>query len=476
MNDWLSSWSRVLSLSDYNTRVVLCGTTLLGIAAGLTGVYLLLRKRALLGDAISHATLPGVAGVFLWSVAAGVPKSLTLLLIGAAVTGSLGGLCVLGLRHAVKIREDAALGIVLSVFFGVGIALLGIVQKLQGGNAAGLESFIYGKAASMTWNDSVLIGSVTAVVLIIVGLFQKELKILCFDTELARSQGWPVLALDFLLIAMIVTVTIVGLKAVGLILVIALLIVPAAAARFWSHRLRTILILSAAIGGVSCGVGTLMSAAGDNLPSGPMIVLAACSLFIFSFGFGKERGCVWDWLRHATLTRQHHIQHLLRMAYEQLEAAGKLNDAASSRPTETVPLARIAATRAWSISFTRRTAARAERQGLATSLPDQSLRLTPRGFVTARRIVRDHRLLEHFFLDQVQVSEGGADLGADYLEHALMPELAWQLEGQLEGRIPSDSPSGLPSSPHRIEAAVGEDLADHSAKKEMTESTEKSGD
>jgi manganese/zinc/iron transport system permease protein len=194
MNSW---WCRALTLSDYNTRVVLCGTVLLGIAAGLTGVYMLLRKRALLGDAISHATLPGVAGVYLWILLAGIPKTLTLLLLGAAISGSLGGLTVLALRHWVRLREDAALGIVLSVFFGAGVALTGIVLHMPGRNeAAGLESFIYGKAASMTISDAWLSGSLALGVLLIIVALSKELKVLCFDIELARSQGWPVLALD----------------------------------------------------------------------------------------------------------------------------------------------------------------------------------------------------------------------------------------------------------------------------------------
>ncbi|MEZ6078724.1 MAG: metal ABC transporter permease [Pirellulaceae bacterium] len=149
---------RIVWLRDYNTRIVLLGTVLLGLAAGQLGVYLLLRRRVLIGDAISHATLPGVAIAFLWSVSLGQEKSLGLLLFGAAVSGSLGGMAVLFLRHAAKIREDAALGIVLSVFFGAGVVLLSIAQQ-SGGNAAGLESFIYGKAAAMTSEDVWLCGS-----------------------------------------------------------------------------------------------------------------------------------------------------------------------------------------------------------------------------------------------------------------------------------------------------------------------------
>jgi manganese/zinc/iron transport system permease protein len=446
MNTALEGMWRALSLSDYNTRVVLSGTALLGVAAGLVGVYLLLRKRALLGDAISHATLPGVAGVFLWSVAAGVPRSLGLLMVGAAITGSLGGLAVLALRYTARIREDAALGIVLSVFFGIGIALVGIVQQIPGGNAAGLESFIYGKAASMTWSDARLIGSVALASLLVLVLLSKELTLLCFDPQLARSQGWPVLALDTLLIGLVVVVTIVGLQAVGLILVIALLIVPAASARFWSDRLNTILGVSALAGGLSCTVGTLLSAGVDELPGGATIVLCACCFFLISFAFGYQRGLVWGLVRRWRLIRQQHDEHLLRALFEHLEAAGKLTEGAPTRGSDPVPLDEVACARGWSQFLTRRVAVRVERRGLVTCLPDATLTLTPRGVVSARQLVRDHRLLEHYFLDQIAASEGQADLGADYFEHALPPELAWQIDG----RFALDPALPLPASPHPL--------------------------
>ena len=439
-------WWRALTLSDYNTRVVLCGSVLLGIAAGLTGVYLLLRKRALLGDAISHATLPGVAAMFLLTILTGLPKSLPLLLLGAAISGSLGGLTVLGLRHWLRIREDAALGIVLSVFFGAGVALTGAVVRLPGGNAAGLESFIYGKAASMTLSDAWLSVGLAVCVLVVIGLLAKELKILCFDIELARSQGWPVAALDILLVGLVVTVTIIGLQSVGLILVIALLIVPAASARFWSHHLNKILCISAIVGGLSCGLGTLISASFEKLPSGATIVLVACAFFLISFFYGTERGFVWQVLRSRRLTRQQQQHHMLRSIYEILEAEGRVAETPTNRPAESVAARSVAQHRAWSGLLTRRVALQLEQLGLLTFRPDEHVQLTPRGLVIARRIVREHRLLERYFMRQTDVSEGDADRGADYLEHSLSPELLWELDGQFRDSESED----IPTSPHPL--------------------------
>ncbi|MBL8820816.1 MAG: metal ABC transporter permease, partial [Planctomyces sp.] len=243
------------------TRMVMLGTGLLGAASGVIGVFLLLRKRALLGDAISHATLPGVCIAFLIGVASGGSgKSMPLLLSGAATTGLLGGLAILGLRQFRRIKEDAALGIVLSIFFGLGILLLTLIQQIPEGHAAGLEGFIYGKTASMVAEDAVLIASVTGCVLLVALLLYRPMQLLCFDEGYAASQGWPVFWLDGLLMSLVVAITIVGLQAVGLIMIIALLVVPAAASRFWTHQLPKMLPLSAALATFSCLVGATISA------------------------------------------------------------------------------------------------------------------------------------------------------------------------------------------------------------------------
>ncbi len=442
----ISWWWRAITLSDYNTRVVLCGTVLLGIAAGLTGVYLLLRKRALLGDAISHSTLPGVAIVFLLSILYGWPKSQALLLVGAGISGAMGGLTVLALRHWVRVREDAALGIVLSVFFGAGVALTGIVTKLPAGKSAGLETYIFGKVATMTISNAWLSGGLAIVVLITIVLFSKEFKLLCFDMELAASQGWPVLALDLLLMGLVVTVTIIGLQAVGLILVIALLVVPAAAARFWSHHLNKILITSAAFGGISCGVGTLLSASFERLPSGATIVLVACTFFVISFLYGTERGWVWQIMRMVRLGRAQQQQHLLRSMYELLEDEGRLEVNPPTKASELISADALASLRAWSRMKVRRVALQLERMGLVTLRPDSQLQLTPRGLVVSRRLVREHRLLERYFIDKTSAAEGDADRGADYLEHSLGPEWLWELEGQFSDKDGED----IPASPHPL--------------------------
>src|SRR5688500_1607569 len=315
--------TQVLFLRDYNTRIVVLGTTLLGIAAGTIGAFMLLRKRALMGDALSHATLPGIGLAFIIStLSGGVGKSLPVLLAGAVVTGVLGVLAVLAIRSSSRLKEDAALGIVLSVFFGAGVAVLGVVQKMGTGSAAGLESFIYGKTASMLSSDAALIAVSAGTVALACGLLYKEFTLLCFDPAYARSEGWPVVVLDLVMMTLVVAVTVIGLQAVGLILIIALLIIPAAAARFWTERLSTMVLSSALIGAVSGVIGAAISALAPRLPAGAIIVVVASAIFLFSMIFGPARGVLVRWVEQLRLSRTVARQHLLRAVYEWAEETG----------------------------------------------------------------------------------------------------------------------------------------------------------
>ena len=317
----LSEIIDVFLLRNYNTRLVVICTLLLGCACGLMGGFLLLRKRSLMGDTLSHATLPGVCSAFIFAVLlGGEGKSLPLLMFGATITGVLGCAAVLFIRNHSRIKDDAAMGIVLSVFFGAGVALLTIATKLPGGSAAGLESFIYGKTASMVLADFWILTSVTCTVLCVSVICFKEFCLLCFDDAFASAQGLPVKMLDVLLLGLVTAVTVAGLQAVGLILIIAFLITPAAAARFWVGRLDRMLVLSALIGGISGWLGASVSALLPNMPAGALIVLVAASCFLFSMVFGSERGVFVRFYRQRRLKTGIGRQHLLRALYEILEA------------------------------------------------------------------------------------------------------------------------------------------------------------
>jgi manganese/zinc/iron transport system permease protein len=423
---------RALSLADYNTRVVLVGTLLLGAACGLVGTFLLLRRRALLGDAIAHATLPGVVIAFLLAVMmGGSGRELPVLLLGAAVCGVLGTLTVVGMRHATRIKDDAALAIVLGVFFAFGTVLLGIATRIPGANSSGLSNFIYGKAASLLLSDVLLIGSVAVAVLVVCVLFFKELSLLCFDQGFARADGWPTALLDIALMMLAVVVCVIGMQAVGLILVVALLVIPPAAARFWTNNVRAMAGIATGIGAASAVIGSLFSAIWPQTPSGPLIVLVAAALFALSLVFGRRRGVAWQWIAHARLSRRVARQHLLRALYEAEESA---------EPATTDALLQA---RSWRRSVLERELKKSVAEGLIALTADNTWKLTHRGHAEAARVVRNHRLWELYLIAHADVAPGRVDRDADMVEHVLDAAMIERLEllGLAEGTT-------LPPSPH----------------------------
>lgn len=422
---------RVLTLQDYNTRVVVLGTSALGMASGLIGTFMLLRKRSLMADAVSHATLPGIGVAFLLMVAAGGQgKWLPGLLLGALVSGLVGMGLVLLIRSLTRIKEDAALGIVLSVFFGLGVSILGVIQKMSTGSAAGLESFIYGKTASMLASDAYLIGGVGLLVVIVCALLTKEFTLLCFDQDFAASEGWPVHLLDVLLMAMVVVVTVIGLQAVGLILVIALLIIPPASARFWTEDLRRMAFVAILFGGLGGAFGAALSALVPRLPAGAIIVITTSVFFVLSLVFGTARGLVVRFLEQWRLGRSIEGQHLLRALFEWEEL----------RPGEPCSFEWLLAERSWSPAQLRRVLARALRRGLV----EGEYRLTERGQGAAARVVRNHRLWELYLITHADIAPSHVDRDADMIEHVLSRETLAELELLLEQ-------SAQVPSPHRLQ-------------------------
>lgn len=297
MSAFANDLVRLLTLQDANTRVVLLGVGVLGVASGVAGAFAVLRRRALLGDAVAHASLPGVCVAFLIIG----ERSLPALLLGALAFGVLAAAFVSWVRHATRVKDDSALAIVIGSLFGLGIVLSRIIQGRPGGDKAGLDHFIFGKAASMVRADATLIALVCACVLALVTLLYKEFKLVSFDRDFARVQGWPTLSLDLLLTALVCVCTVVGLPAVGVVLMVALLIIPAVTARMWTHSLGAVLALSGLLGGASGVLGTALSATlpapastlSRGWPTGPIVVLVAVVFFVVSL-LASPRGLLTE--------------------------------------------------------------------------------------------------------------------------------------------------------------------------------------
>jgi manganese/zinc/iron transport system permease protein len=274
---------------NYNMLVVLAGVSILGASSGIIGAFAVLRKRALTGDALSHAALPGLCVAFLILG----QRNLLAMLAGALVSGILGIAIISALGRWTRVKSDTAIGTVLTVFFGLGIVLLKIIQNMEGvGSKAGLNSYIFGKTAGMTRSDVYVILCASLMCLALILLLYKEFQLVSFDTDFARSLGWPVYGIDLLLMSLVAAAVVIGLPNVGVVLVSALLIMPGAAARFWTDHLRTLLVLAGVFGFFTGFVGTALSAAFNQLPAGPIIVLAGTAIFLASMLFGRRRGII----------------------------------------------------------------------------------------------------------------------------------------------------------------------------------------
>jgi len=260
------------------------------MAAGMVGTMSSLRKQGLMSDAISHAALPGVVIAFLITG----EKQLPILIIGAGISGLIAAFFISTINQTTRLKEDAAMGIILSVFFGGGIMLLSIANRVGGGGQSGLDSFIFGQAASMIRQDSLVMGGLALVIMLMILLFYKEWKIILFDREHAKMMGVRINLFSSIYTILLVLVIVIGIQAVGVILMAALLIIPPLSARYWTHSLFFMFILSSFIGGVSGGMGTFISAMGQNLPTGPFIVVTSAVLFLVSFLFGSSKGLLRD--------------------------------------------------------------------------------------------------------------------------------------------------------------------------------------
>ncbi|MCU0716696.1 MAG: metal ABC transporter permease [Pirellula sp.] len=433
---------------DFNTRLVTFSSGILGCLAGAVGVYLLLRRKSLIGDTICHAALPGIALSFLVQVVAGGNgKNLLMLLLGAAISGGLGSLSVMALGRFTKLKPDAILGIVLSVFFGFGMVLFSIVQQMPDGNAAGLENFILGKTASIVTLDFHMIWIATALVLTLLVLFRKELQLLCFDSSFAASNGWPVAWLDLLLMASVLLVVIVGANVVGVILVVALMVIPPVCSRFWTEQLGRTVWLSASIGGLSGIFGSLSSLWFERLPTGPSIVLSATAFFVLSFLFGTQKGILWKAWSHYMAQRRADSEHLLRGVFEVLEARGAAPQAHGQTRSEAVSPSALIQMRSWGERRLRRAVDSICRSGLGNRNSQGDIVLTARGIQESFKAVRRHRLLEIYFSNLADLSPTALDRGADMLEHALDDDMLARLEGEF---LPMENAIRVPASVHPI--------------------------
>ncbi len=297
--------------TDYTLRTITLGTAVLGAICGMLGSFAVLRKESLLGDAISHAALPGIAIAFLITGA----KDSNVLLLGALVSGLVGIWWIRGIVSKTHLKTDTALGLILSLFFGFGMLLLTYIQKQPNANQAGLDKYLFGQAATLVESDVILMSVITGISFLVLLLFWKEFKLLLFDQDYAMTLGFNTKFIDGLISFFIVVAIVIGLQTVGVVLMSAMLLAPAAAARQWTNSLSMMVFLAAIFGMFSGVFGTAISSSQPNLSTGPVIVLVAAVFVVFSFIFSPGRGILFKQIRLLRNRRELELQKTLYFMY-----------------------------------------------------------------------------------------------------------------------------------------------------------------
>ncbi len=387
---------------------VLVGCILISTGASVVGCFTFLRKRSLAGDAVAHALLPGVALSFMIFE----EKSLWVLFPGALLAGWFSLLSMEAITRYSKIKSDTAIAIVLSVFFAAGVVLLTRIQAMGIGTQSGLDAFLFGKAAAMLPVDIYLFIIVDTLLLLVIWAWYPYFKLYTFDRAFAASNGLPVRRIGFMLSTLTVVAIAMGIQAVGVVLMAALVITPAAAARFYSRSLGRMIALSATIGAVGAVFGVWVSYMAPAMPTGPWIVVMLSFIAVGSFVFAPRRGLWSRYIRlrnyqlkvtdENILKRLFHLQECLPGAFH------STFEIAEVRSFEALPMQRSLAKLL---------------QNKAIEKSTGSYRLTPEGMVSAARVVRLHRLWELYLNKRMNLPLDHVHHDAETIEHIITPEL-----------------------------------------------------
>lgn len=418
-----------LQFSDPNVQTVTIGTVFLGMSASMVGSFAFLRKRALVGDAIAHAILPGIAIAFMLFQT----KSPYVLMGGALVSGWLAIILIEYLTKTTKLKPDTTIGLVLSVFFGIGILLLTTIQHSGMGNQSGLDHFLFGKAAAMTHDDLIAYSAVAVLLLIVVVLFYKEFKLLCFNPDFAQSAGLPVRFLRITLSTITVLAISIGIQSVGVVLMAALLITPSATARAWTENLLTMIIIAGLTGAFSGLVGSFISFTAPNMPTGPWIVMCLSFMAMFSLFFAPKRGILARINRQRKNRRKIISENLLKSFYHLLESTKNFDQSFSKK--------QLLAQRDFPDSEFKEALNTLTRKYFVLA-QDNEFSLSKRGLEEAKRVVRLHRLWEMYLTERMRLKADHIHPNAETIEHIITPEIEELLLKELD--YPTADPHSSP--------------------------------
>ena len=405
MNDLL----QFLTLQDANVRYVVLGVMLLSATSSVVGCFALLRKRSLVGDAVAHAVLPGICLSFIIADS----KEPWVLLIGAFITGWLSIYLIDFISSKSKLKPDTAVAIVLSVFFGAGVMLLSHIQHQGSASQSGLDKFLFGKAASLVSTDLITFASVAIFLLIVVALFYKEFKLISFDIKYAKTIGYPVKFIELLLSSLTVLAVIIGIQAVGVVLMAAILITPAAAARTWTDKLGMMILVSCLIAALSSLLGTYVSFVAPAMPTGPWIVLIMSLLAFISFLIAPKKGILSKYIKQVKNRNKIKEENVLKMLFHLGE---RENDFFKPRTISEMMTMNDVPENLSKVLGGLKRHGYIEKQG-------DKYNLTVEGKTKGQRMVRIHRLWEAYLSEHLQIPADHVHFNAEAVEHVITHEI-----------------------------------------------------
>ncbi|MGB3466701.1 MAG: iron chelate uptake ABC transporter family permease subunit [Cyclobacteriaceae bacterium] len=408
-----------------NIKYVLFGSILLSVSSAIVGCFTFLKKKALVGDVVSHAVLPGICLAFLFStnILGLSEKNPVILLIGAFLTGWLSIIVIDNIVQKTKLKEDTATGLALSVFFGIGILLMTYIQKQGGSAQTGLDSFLFGKAASLVGDDLITFAVISILLIIAVVLLFKEFTLISFDPAFAQAIGYPVKSLNLALTTLTVLAVVTGIQAVGVVLMAAMLITPAAAARFWTDNLKKMILLAAIFGAFSGTAGAYISFVAPAMPTGPWIVMILSLIALGSFFLSPRKGILFKILKRQRIRKLILEENILKLFFQLGEKEKNFKQPRS--------IEEIIDKRAFSTAKLKIGLHTLKRQGYLTNF-DKNWKLTREGFNKGKRVLKLHRLWEVYLTQYLRIAPDHVHEDAERIEHIITPELEKRLEQLLE--------------------------------------------
>lgn len=402
--------------------LVLCGLFAMGMSAGVIGCFTFLRKRTLIGDAVAHAVLPGVAIGYMFS---GTKDPISLL-IGGVVFGYIAIKSIDYIANKTKLSEDTAIALVTTVYFAFGSTLLSYIAGDGSGQQAGLKDFLFGKAATLTEQDVILFICVALIVIFFVSLFFRPFVLVSFNKEFAASKGWKVKTFETILAILTVMVITIGLQAVGVVLMSALLIAPAASARYWTDSLKKMMVLSAIFGACAGVSGALLSLVGENMPTGPWVIMVLFLFTMLTLLFAPKKGYVSIRRKVKQNERQIHEENVLKTLHQLSE-----EDKNSVKVTDLLQKRKIPSKK---LDFALDNLIKKD----FVSETEDYFELSETGKKEAIRVVRLHRLWELYLTQRMNFKEDHIHGTAETIEHLITEELEESLLKELD--YPTEDP------------------------------------